>query len=238
VSKVCALIHAEPETPGLIGERLAQRGIQLEIVRGYAGERVPKGMDGRDALLVMGGPMGVYEQDRYPFLKDEIALIRDAVQAGKPVLGVCLGSQLLAAALGANVAPARKEIGWFPVTLTDAATEDPLWRGTDRTFIPFHWHGDAFEIPPGAVSLASSKITPSQAFRHGRNHYGLLFHMELSESMVGAMVEQFGDDLPRAGADRSVILTQTTNSVREVRPIATVVFDRWADRIGGGVAAR
>jgi GMP synthase (glutamine-hydrolysing) len=216
----------------LIAEILARRGTEMETVRGYAGEPVPTVMDGRDALLVMGGPMGVYEQDRHPFLLDEIDLIRAALQAGKPVLGVCLGSELLAATLGAKVAPARKEIGWYPVTLTDGAAHDPLWRDVDRSIIPFHWHGDAFELPPGAVSLASSERTACQAFRHGRNAYGLLFQMEMDESMVRAMVRTFGDELLEAGADGGRILAQAPNSVREMNRIGSVVFDRWADRIG------
>jgi len=234
VSRVCVLIHAEPETPGLIGECLARRGMEMEIVRGYAGEAIPKSMDGRDALLVMGGPMGVYEQDRHPFLKGEIGLIGDAIRVGKPVLGVCLGSQLLAAALGAKVAPARKEIGWYPVTLTDAAASDSLWGDVDRSITVFHWHGDAFELPPGAVPLASSALTPYQAFRHGRAAYGLLFHMEMDETMVRAMVTTFGDELREAKADAGRILGLAPDAVREMSRIGRVVFDRWADRIGAG----
>jgi GMP synthase (glutamine-hydrolysing) len=206
----------------------------METFRGYAGDPVPADMAAWDALLVMGGPMGVYEQDRYPFLTAEIALIRDALQAGKPVLGVCLGSQLLAAALGAKVAPARKEIGWYPIALTDAATEDLLWRGLDRSIVVFQWHGDAFELPRGAVHLASSEITPYQAFRHGHNAYGLLFHVEMDESMVRGMVKAFSDEMEEVGADRDQVLAQAPNAVRAMRQAGTVVFDRWADRIGAG----
>jgi GMP synthase (glutamine-hydrolysing) len=232
VSRVRILLHAEAETPGLIADVLDRRGIEMETVRGYAGEPVPTAMDGHDALVVMGGPMGVYEQDRLPFLRDEIDLIRDALRARKPVLGVCLGSELLAAALGAKVAPARKEIGWYPVTLTDAAADDPLWRGVDRSIGVFHWHGDAFELPPGAVSLASSEATPCQAFRHGRAAYGFLFHMEMDERMVGDMVRDFGDELREARADAGRILSRAPNAVREMSRIGNVVFDRWVDRIG------
>ena len=232
MSRVCILLHAEAETPGLIADVLDRRGIGVETVRGYAGEPIPTAMDGRDALVVMGGPMGVYDQDRVPFLRDEIDLIRDAVRAGKPVLGVCLGSELLAAALGANVAPARKEIGWYPVTLTDAAASDPLWRGVDRSIRVFHWHGDAFELPPGAVPLASSALTPYQAFRHGKAAYGLLFHMEMDETMVRAMVTAFGDELREAKADAGRILGLAPDAVREMSRIGSIVFDRWVDRIG------
>jgi len=118
------------------------------------------------------------------------------------------------------------------VTLTDAATRDPLWRGVNRTFDAFHWHGDAFELPPGAVSLASSELTACQAFRHGRDAYGLLFHMEMDESMVRAMVKNFDHELREAMVDAGRILTRTPNAVREMSRIGGVVFDRWADRIG------
>lgn len=101
--------------------------------------------------------MGVYEQDRYPFLSEEIRLIETALKQEKPLLGVCLGSQLLAAALGVKVTKGRKkEIGWHPVNLTDAATTDPLWGGVKSPFVAYHWHGDTFELPRAAVSLASS----------------------------------------------------------------------------------
>jgi len=233
VSRVSILLHAEPETPGLIAEILDRRGVEMETVRGYAGERIPATMNGRDALVVMGGPMGVYDQDRLPFLRDEIGLIRDALRSGKPVLGVCLGSELLAAALGAKVAPARKEIGWYPVTLADGAAHDPLWRDVEQSIDVFHWHGDAFDLPPGAVPLASSAITPYQAFRHGGAAYGLLFHMEMDEGMVRAMVESFGDELREAGADGDRILAQAPGAVREMRRVGSIVFDRWVDRIGG-----
>src|SRR6185503_14445216 len=113
MSRVIVLQHVACETPGLIGEELEGAGLSLEIVRPFANETVPRELGDASGLLVMGGPMGVYEADRHPHLRDELALIERAVAAGKPVLGVCLGSQLVAAALGARVAPGpRKEIGW------------------------------------------------------------------------------------------------------------------------------
>jgi len=119
---VCAIQHLACETPGLIADVLAAQGITVQYIRAFQQQPVPRSLDRHDGLVVMGGPMGVYEQDQYPFLKEEIRLIQQALQADKPVLGVCLGSQLLAAALGAPVTRGpRKEIGWFPVTLTPAA---------------------------------------------------------------------------------------------------------------------
>lgn len=201
----------------------------MDTVRTYAGEPVPSSLEGRDGLVVMGGPMGVYEADRHPYLRNEIRLIQDAVARELPVLGVCLGSQLLAAALGANVTPARKEIGWYPVTLTEEASRDPLLRDLDPSFEVFHWHGDAFELAPGAVSLATSERTERQAFRYGPAAYGFLFHMEMTESMVRAMVESFGGEVVEAGGSAAEILARAPQGVRAMRKRAGIVFRRWAD---------
>ena len=123
---------------------------------------------------------------------------------------------------------------WRPsAPLTDAAAHDPIWRDVDQEIAVFHWHGDAFELPRGAVPLASSALTPHQAFRHGRASYGLLFHMEMDEAMVRAMVESFGEELRVAGADGDRILAQAPSAVREMRRVGSIVFDRWVDRIGG-----
>jgi GMP synthase (glutamine-hydrolysing) len=123
-------------------------------------------------LIVMGGPMGVYEEARFPFLRRERNLIERALADRVPVLGICLGSQLLASALGAPVRKGlRKEIGWHPVYLEDAAGDDPLFRETPVEFDAFHWHGDVFDLPTGAVRLAHSSLTEYQAFRYGENAY-------------------------------------------------------------------
>jgi GMP synthase (glutamine-hydrolysing) len=232
--RVYVLQHAEPETPGLLADILGERGVAMETIRTYAGERVPATVEGRGGLVVMGGPMGVYEQDRYPHLTDEIRLIQDAVARGVPVVGVCLGSQLVAAALGAKVAPAHKEIGWHSLTLTEAALGDPLWSGIDRVIEVLHWHGDAFDLPPGAVSLAASRHTACQAFAYGRKTYGFLFHMEMSEPMVGAMVAAFRDELAAAGETAAQILARAPDGVRGMRSFAGIVFRRWADLLGSG----
>ena len=228
-AKVCVLEHAVPETPGIIADVLVAKAIGLEHVRPYRGEPVPDRMDEFAGLLVMGGPMGVYEADRFPFLRDELSLIERALAEEKPILGICLGSQLLAAALGAAVVPGHQEIGWFEVTLGRKAEADPLWSGIGPRFTAFHWHGDRFDLPRGASPLASSDSTPHQAFRHGLNAYGILFHMEVTEPMVGAMVRTFPDGPAVAGADAGAILTRAPAVVPTMHRIARTVFDRWAD---------
>ncbi len=228
------LQHAEPEGPGLVGEILRKRGLAVDVIKVFKGERVPAALSGHVALLVMGGPMGVYEVERYPFLRDEIELIRDALAERKPVLGVCLGSQLLAHALGADVGPGRREIGWYPVYLTPGAAHDALWAGIDATFRPFHWHGDSFTLPQGAEALASSSLTSCQAFRYGTNAYGFLFHIEMDEAMVRGMVDGFGDELEAAGSSARDIETDARTAVPAMRRVGQTVFGRWADSLRDG----
>ena len=225
---IYVLEHAEPETSGLIGDVLEARGVELERVLADRGERIPASMDGHAGLLVMGGPMGVYESDRHPHLLEEIRLVRQAVEAAKPVLGICLGSQLVAAGLGAAVRPHRKEVGWHEVKLTDEATRDPLWKEIDSPLEVLHWHGDAFDLPPNARHLASSALTPYQAFGFGENVYGILFHMEMDEGMIETLADRFPADLAKSGTTREALLSRMGTALPEMRRVGRVVFDRWA----------
>jgi GMP synthase (glutamine-hydrolysing) len=128
--EVYVLQHIPCETLGTIADALTSQGITAHYLRSFAGEAVPRDMADAAGLIIMGGPMGVYEQDHYPYLRDELLLIENALRLEKPVLGVCLGSQLLAAALGAEVKKnTAKEIGWYPIALTDTAHQDHLWKG-------------------------------------------------------------------------------------------------------------
>lgn len=225
--------HVVSETPGLIADALRARGVPIETVHTYAGDRVPRSVEGHSGLVVMGGPMGVYEQGAHPHLADEIGLLRTALESRVPILGVCLGSQLLAASLGARVAPAVKEIGWLPVELTEQAASDPLWQGIPSPFTPFHWHGDAFELPAGARPLARSRASSCQAFSYAGRAYGLLFHLEVSAAMVHAMTRAFGGELDAAGVDGEAVLERARHAVPEIRETAALVFGRWAQLLEG-----
>ena len=177
--------HVSWEGVGGFGERLDACGVPWRYVDLFAGRPLPDLRLAR-ALLVMGGPMGVYEAERYPFLTEETAAIGEAVRSGVPTVGVCLGSQLLAAALGAAVKPnpAGKEVGWGYVRKTPAALTDPILGSFRAEETVLHWHGDVFDLPEDAVPLAYSPMTLQQAFRWGSRAWGLLFHVEADLALV------------------------------------------------------
>ena len=189
--EVLVLRHVSWEGVGAFGERLDARGVPWRYVDLFADQPLPD-LRIAQALLVMGGPMGVYEAERYPFLAEEIAAIREAVRGGTPTVGVCLGSQLLAAALGAAVKPnpAGKEIGWGSVRKTPSAANDPILRSFRAEETVLHWHGDVFDLPEGAVPLACSPMTPHQAFRWGSRAWGLLFHVEADPALVRCWLDE------------------------------------------------
>jgi GMP synthase (glutamine-hydrolysing) len=230
--KVWVLQHTPPETLGTIQDALTTVGVTAEYVRAFEGQPVPRTMQDAAGLVVMGGPMGVYEQTQYPYLSDEIRLIEHALKAGAPIFGVCLGSQLLASALGANVASSgQKEIGWHTVTLADAASTDPLLAGASPSFTGFHWHGDIFDLPRDAVSLASSGMTAHQAFRYRDKAYGFLFHMEVTTDIIGGMVAAFADEMAEAGVIGTAIMDGMAECLPRLHETGNAVFSRWADLV-------
>ena len=233
---VCVIQHIEVETPGLIAKALTAAGCQIKTILSHTGQPVPKNMTGLDGLVVMGGPPSVYEQDKFPYLRDELRLIESALAANKPILGVCLGSQLLAAALGARVYPGRqKEIGWYPVTLTDDARQDVLLGELPDQFTPLHWHGDIFDLPKDAVALASSALTPLQAYRYGANAYGFLCHLEVTDRHVADWVTLFADEMHRAGTDARAILAGAKKHLPPLQKLGAAVFARWAGTLGSNL---
>ncbi len=232
MQSVWVLQHTASETLGTIEDVLRGHGIGFNYIQTHVGKPVPGEMADQAGLIVMGGPMGVYEQAKYPFLRDEMRLIDSALALGRPVLGVCLGSQLLAAALGAEVKKGeRKELGWHAVTLSDLAPQDPVFAGVKPEFWPFHWHGDVFSLPKQAVGLASSRQTPSQAFRYGKNAYGILFHLEVTREQILQMLLDFAEELREAGGKPTEIMEQIPRHLPLVEKIAGDVFGRWASAL-------
>ena len=225
---VSIIQHHPCEGIGSIADALEREAIVPNYIRPFDGQPVPKEIGATAGLIIMGGPQSVYEQKKFSWLTDDIRLIEDAIEHGRPVLGVCLGSQLLAAALGASVYPVRKkEIGWHRVTLSKPTTTDALFAGEPRSLTAFHWHGDVFDPPRGATLLASSALTANQAFRYGKTAYGLLFHLEVSMSQVSTMVESFADELQAAGLNGSAIKLNAHTHLPGLQKISQQVFSRW-----------
>lgn len=187
--------HVPFEGLGSIEPWMLEQGHQLACTRLYADEQPPKPED-YDWLIVMGGPMGVDDDDQHPWLAVEKQALRAAIDAGKPILGICLGAQLIAAVLGAEVAPnAEREIGWFPVRLTQNAALSPLFVDFIDEFEAFHWHGDRFDTPPRALRMALSPGCDQQAFVYKEKVVGLQFHLETTPASAAALVEHCGDEL-------------------------------------------
>jgi GMP synthase-like glutamine amidotransferase len=190
-------------------------------------------MADHDALIIMGGPMSVTELERYPYLVDELELVRSALAMDKPILGICLGAQLLAVALGGTMTKATQpEIGWHEVRLSGEAAELPAWRAVPSPFSAFHWHGEAFALPSGATCLAHSQLTDCQAFKMG-NAWGLLFHLEITEAAIDGMIGSFAEEMNGAGVSREDITNESLMHLDNQKQIGNQVFTAWCRQIPG-----
>jgi GMP synthase-like glutamine amidotransferase len=178
--RVHYLQHVPYEGLGYIGNWVKEKGYSLSVTEMYGDYKFPNPED-FDLLVIMGGPMGTYEEEKFPWLIAEKAFVRKTIEGGKAILGICLGSQLIAAALGAKVYPNKeKEIGWLPVTFTDRESQD-LFDSQEKTSVVFQWHGDTFDLPDGAKLLASSEACVNQAFLYKEKVLGLQFHFEVTD---------------------------------------------------------
>jgi len=186
------LQHVPFEGPGIITDWCLSHGYHLGTTPLYSPDHRLPSADAVDMLIMMGGPMGVYDEDIYPWLTAEKAFIQAFLQQNKPVLGICLGAQLLAVCSGAIVRPApQKEIGWFPVKPTAAARNEPWFYSLfENTPTLFHWHSDRFEIPKDAVNLAFTEANDNQAFLLNKKALGLQFHAEVKEDGLQQMVQE------------------------------------------------
>lgn len=190
--------HIDIEGPGTLGDFLRAKGIQTRTVELGEGEPLPVSLEGIKAVIVLGGPMNVDEEDKYPFLKAENEFIQKALKSNVPYLGICLGSQLLAKAAGARVVCSPvKEIGWYTIDLTEEGRKDPLFKGFRADESIYHWHGDMFMIPSNGALLATAKGCPHQALRVGKNAYGVQFHVEVTDKSIKEWSDEYiENDLP------------------------------------------
>jgi GMP synthase (glutamine-hydrolysing) len=230
------LQHADCEPPAAYEDELLYSGLALHRVAVNGSGALP---DWRPyaGIVAMGGAMGAYDDPIHPWLGPEKRLIGEAVRAGKPYWGVCLGAQLLAASLGARVAPGpQPELGVLAVELTAGAAEDPVFAAAPHTFSTLQWHNDTYELPEGAVQLASSPLYEQQAFVVGRA-YGLQFHLEVT-SELGAewmTVPAYVEELERlAGPGSTEALLEQLKAVEPVSiPLARRLFSRWLEHVVG-----
>ncbi len=194
------LQHVHFEDPANIFKWADSNDISINGTKLYKNENLPN-LDSFDTLVVMGGPMGVYDEDVYPFLKDEKKFIEKAIKNEKKVLGICLGAQLIADVLGSKVYKnEEKEIGWFPVFLTEEAENSMTFKTLPKKFVAFHWHGDTFDIPNGAKHLAYSEACKNQAFEYNNGKVvGLQFHLETTYDSAKNLIQNSEEELKEKG---------------------------------------
>jgi len=191
--QILMVVHQESSDPGLVGEMLSQRGYQLDIRCPAQGDRLPPSMEHHQAAVIFGGPMSANDDNTLPFIKAELDWIPIPLGADKPFLGICLGAQLLARALGATVAPhseERAEIGYFPLFATEKGHS--IMKGLSHVY---HWHQEGFELPSSATLLATGHTFPHQAFRYGEQVYGLQFHPEINQGIMERWITKAADQL-------------------------------------------
>ncbi len=211
--RIHTFMHVPFEGLGCIEPWTSANNHSVSYTRFYETHQLP-GIDDIDWLIVMGGPMGVYDESVYPWLVEEKSFIKQAIERNKTVLGICLGSQLIAGVLGAKVHPNKqKEIGWFEITLSETAKRHPLFENFENHFPVFHWHGDTYELPTGSTRLISSEVCLNQAFLYKENVLGLQFHFEATEQTLKEMVENGKQELVQSATVQSAeqILSQTEN---------------------------
>lgn len=226
------LRHVPHETLGTLSDRFTEVGLEYRYVDLFGPLPAAPDLD-VPGLVVLGGPMNVDETDKYPHLAAEVDWIRAALERELPILGICLGSQLLAKALGARVyANGVKEIGWYDLELTPAAASDPLFAGCRSPLKVFQWHGDTFDLPPGAVHLAESPACRHQAYRFGACAWGLQFHIEVTRDMVHEWLDEPGNRCELAGLsyiDAQAIRAALAEQMPQMDAAGRIVLSRFAD---------
>ena len=218
--------HITCEGPGYFGDYLAQHQIPSRLVAIDLGDPVPTDITEMGGLVFMGGPMSV--NDPLPWIDAELKLIRQAQQARLPVLGHCLGGQLIAKALGATVyTNAEKEIGWHDVRQNTPTS--PWLTGLPPSFAAFHWHGETFDLPEGAVHLLESRWCRHQAFAHGRM-LALQFHVEMTASMVKEWADLYRKELANPGAgiqSSDAMISDLEGHIDKLQEVADTIYGRW-----------
>jgi GMP synthase (glutamine-hydrolysing) len=234
MATVFAIRHVAFEDLGLLGPVLEEAGVSIRYVEAPIAELAGLKADEPDLLVVLGGPIAVYGDADYPFLKPEIRLIEARLKAGKPTLGICLGAQLMAKAHGSRVYKgSAKEIGWSPLTLTDAGRSSALRHLDGAKTAVLHWHGDTFDLPEGATRLASTEICANQAFVWGESALALQFHAEAMGPMLESWFVGHSSEIAATeGITVSTLRADTARWTPVLRPLARLFFKEWLAKTG------
>jgi GMP synthase (glutamine-hydrolysing) len=235
--KLLVLQHVPHEILGTLNPLLKRSGFRIRYVNFARHPEIQPSLDGYHGLVVLGGPMSVTDTDRFPHLQTEMRLIESALKGNLPVLGICLGAQLIAKTLGARVYPNRvKEIGWYDVSPTEEGNCDPLFAEFGPTEKIFQWHGDTFDIPRGAAHLASSALCANQAFRYDASVYGLQFHLEVDQPMIHRWlrVSENRKELAALGGamDATQIQSETPRFIERLHQLSDSVFAQFIELFG------
>lgn len=226
-----AIRHVAFEDTGLLSGLLAERGVSLRYLEAGVDRIDTAEIAAADLVVILGGPIGVYEDDRYPFLREELAAIRARLEVRRATLGICLGAQLIAQALGAEVAPGpEKEIGWGSIALTEAGKRSVLAPFADVPVL--HWHGDNAGLPPGAVNLASTPACPHQAFAIGDTILALQFHIEADPARIEQWLIGHTVELGKAGIDPHAIRRQAAEAGLATAKVGRDVLRAWLTQAG------
>ncbi|ALI01491.1 glutamine amidotransferase [Pseudomonas sp. FW306-02-F02-AA] len=231
-----ALRHIHFEDVGTLDAVIAEQGYELRYLDPTLDALDSAQVQQAHLLIVLGGPIGAYDEQLYPFLQDELALVRQRLQSGKPMLGICLGAQLIARALGAKVYPLGvKEIGFSPLTLTPAGQDSLLAKLEDTPVL--HWHGDQFDIPEGGVHLASTAVGAHQAFAVGRNVLGLQFHLEADVRKLEQWLVGHASELAQAGIDPCALRAAAAACGDRLTRAARAVLSDWLNNLDDHASA-
>jgi GMP synthase-like glutamine amidotransferase len=228
------LQNAKGEDHGYFAEILDHKGWEQRLIKLHRGEGIPINWPDYEVIMIMGGPMNVYEEEIFPYLADENKLIKEALKRNVPLLGFCLGAQLIAKASGAKVVKGhKKEIGWFKVQLTEEGIRDPILRSFPKSFQVFQWHGDTFELPKNAVRLSGSRDYSNQAIRIGQFSYGFQFHFEITGDMISEWLEDGKEEIDSLGDPslRETIIKETENNLADMRTLGELFFMKYLTRV-------
>jgi GMP synthase (glutamine-hydrolysing) len=232
--KALVIENAAGEGPGILRNILLKRGWFVQTVKLHLGRLIPSNWRSFNLFIVMGGPMNVYEEDRYPFLIKETEVISEAMNDGVPLLGFCLGSQLMAKACGAKVLKGHiKEIGWYPVRLTEDGRKDLLLSQFPGELFVFQWHSDTFQLPERGIRLIESDEYPNQAIRIGRMSYGFQFHFEITGEMIEDWLNSGKEEIKELNIDglHEKILKDTSYYLPKIHAVTKLFLNNYLDQI-------